>query len=497
MRSHFVAAVFGFNCVLFLGLVSAAPAAAQISTEEAYKRMQERELVRKRSVTTAAAASQPAGASPTVIPSAAAAPATVATPTPTKTEEGPIPPLLAARRQFKTKLLSDAPPLNKFHDPPEEPPPGSYKLVKFPAPLRGSLSAYLLPDPKDGQKHPAVIWLHGGYSGIGDYIYTEQPAENDQSPRQFREAGFVVMAPSRRGENNNPGKVEMFYGEVDDTLAAIDFLAGQPYVNPSRIYLVGHSTGGTIALLTAECTGKLRAAISLGGCPDVQVLVDEPNHHNAPFEWQNSDEVKLRSAARFVETLKTPTWYFEGDHSTYAGPALAMDRQAQKTRAPFRAFILRGEAATHFSIIRGVTRLVAAKLKDDSGPTFNLALTTQEVGDVVNAELNPPERVRCVAAASGKPASVKVSPRARAVFAKSAQENGLDPQKVKVHLVKENGVVAIYFTAKDLPGRVMDAEGMEVIIDDEAADDLPEHTLVDVAVENGTAKLVVRLAAKE
>ncbi len=50
------------------------------------------------------------------------------------------------------------------------------------------------------------------------------------------------------GENDNPGQFELFYGEVDDAVAAIDYLRSVPYVDPSRIYLAGHSTGGSITL---------------------------------------------------------------------------------------------------------------------------------------------------------------------------------------------------------------------------------------------------------
>jgi dipeptidyl aminopeptidase/acylaminoacyl peptidase len=61
-----------------------------------------------------------------------------------------------------------------------------------------------------------------------------------------------MMFPSLRGGNDNPGRHGGFYGEVDDVLAAHDYLSRQPYVDPKRIYPGGHSTGGTLALLTAE-----------------------------------------------------------------------------------------------------------------------------------------------------------------------------------------------------------------------------------------------------
>ena len=61
-----------------------------------------------------------------------------------------------------------------------------------------------------------------------------------------------MMFPGLRGTSGNPGTQESFLGEVDDVLAAADFLRKVDYVDPSRIYLGGHSTGGTLALLVAE-----------------------------------------------------------------------------------------------------------------------------------------------------------------------------------------------------------------------------------------------------
>jgi alpha/beta superfamily hydrolase len=44
-----------------------------------------------------------------------------------------------------------------------------------------------------------------------------------KSARAFREAGIVLMLPSLRGGNGNPGHRELMFGDVDDVLAAIDY----------------------------------------------------------------------------------------------------------------------------------------------------------------------------------------------------------------------------------------------------------------------------------
>src|SRR5436305_720847 len=133
----------------------------------------------------------------------------------------------------------------------------------------GPTAAYLSPDPRDGKKHPAIIWITGGdCNSIGD-VWTPEPRDNDQTAAAYRKAGILMMFPSLRGGNVNPGVREGFLGEVDDVLAAADFLAQQTYVEPGRIYLGGHSTGGTLVLLVAECSDRFRAVFSFGPVSDV------------------------------------------------------------------------------------------------------------------------------------------------------------------------------------------------------------------------------------
>src|SRR4051794_19039881 len=65
--------------------------------------------------------------------------------------------LREARRGFKTgKLRQDA-----AKEPVPEPPQDLFRLVRYDSPV-GPLAAYLTPDPGDGAKHPAIIWITGG-----------------------------------------------------------------------------------------------------------------------------------------------------------------------------------------------------------------------------------------------------------------------------------------------------------------------------------------------
>lgn len=282
--------------------------------------------------------------------------------------------LAAARARFHTKIVADT---LAQSGPATLSPPAIFQTVRYNAPV-GPCVAYLTPDPGDGKKHPAVLWAHGGYGGIDSYFWADQPVTNDQSARAFREEGLVLMIPSWRGENDNPGKFEMFYGEVDDLLAARNYLAGLPYVDPSRIYLAGHSTGGTLALLAAESGSGFRATFSLGGVADLKKrLAAGKTQTGPPFDMTKEQEFTLRSPIFHLGSLRSPTFYFEGEGEYTARQAVRMAIVARELNVPFQVFIISG--GDHFSIILPITRLIASKVLADTGEACNIQVTPEEV----------------------------------------------------------------------------------------------------------------------
>ena len=280
------------------------------------------------------------------------------------------PTLTEARAGFRTTLIENA---FEPDGPAEVPPEGVLELVRYTSPA-GELVAYRSPDPGDGKRRPAVIWAHGGFGGIGAWLW-----EEDSYLAPFLAQGFAVFCPSWRGENDNPGEFELFYGEVDDALAAIDAVAQLPWVDPTRIYMAGHSTGGTLTLLTALSTTKLRAAFSFGGAPDIHYIVgDGEGYGNTPFDHENEREGFLRSATNFVATLTVPTFYFEGEQiGDYATQAQAMEEKAKAAKAPFQAHIV--EKSDHFEHMPVYLALVAEAIAADSGARPNVRLTPKRL----------------------------------------------------------------------------------------------------------------------
>lgn len=276
--------------------------------------------------------------------------------------------LREARKDFTTRLVRQ----EKAGQPLPQPPPNVFTIVQFDSPA-GKLSAYLTPQPADGQRHPAIIWITGGdCNTIDDAVWQEQPPENEQSAKAFREAGIVQMFPSLRGGNNNPGFKEGFFGEVDDVIAAAEFLASQAYVDPQRIYLGGHSSGGTLALLVAAATDRFRAVFSFGPADDLHKYGLE--YH--PFDTANPREFELRAPARWLHSMNKPVFVFEGTEAPANVDSL--NAIARLSSNPL-LHVHPVPGVNHFSILYPMTRLIARKVLIDTGSTSNIAFSESEL----------------------------------------------------------------------------------------------------------------------
>ncbi|MBY0458045.1 MAG: prolyl oligopeptidase family serine peptidase [Gemmataceae bacterium] len=274
--------------------------------------------------------------------------------------------LADAPKGFATKLARQ----HKAGDPVDVPPPSVFRTVQYDAPV-GKCAAYLTPDPKDGKKRPAIVWITGGdCNTIGD-VWKPAPPSNDQSARQFREAGVVMMFPSLRGGNQNPGFQENFYGEVDDVLAAAEFLAKQDFVDPARIYLGGHSTGGTLVMLVAAVPNKFRAVFSFGPAEDISGYEEQ---YRPAVNMRDAREVELRSPGRWLHSIQTPTFVFEGTDGN-ADSLKAMANTSKNPKAHF--YLVKG--ASHFSILTPVNKLIAQRVIADTGTETNLTFTEAEL----------------------------------------------------------------------------------------------------------------------
>ena len=247
------------------------------------------------------------------------------------------------------------------HDdsPAPEPPAGVLEKVSYDAPL-GKNPAYVTP-VQPGAKRPGIVWIQGGFNwGLDSSAWEDAPRDNDQSGSAFRKAGVAEMYPALRGASQSPGKNECFLGEVDDVLAAAEFLAKRPDVDPQRIYLGGHSTGAVIALLAAESTARFRAVFAFGPVGDARqyggsgcLPMDAPES-----EW------KPRAPVEFLSEITSLTLVIEGAGGN-AGVFPYMKPRVGS--APVRFITIGG--ANHFNGLGPGSELLAKAILADTGPS--------------------------------------------------------------------------------------------------------------------------------
>ena len=274
--------------------------------------------------------------------------------------------LSEARQNFKTNLQNKV----SMKIPVEKPPENLFQIVQYQSSM-GPLSAYLSLPLNKNRKFPAIIWMIGGFSNsIDSTVWLPATPDNDQSARAFRKKGIITMYPSLRGGNMNPGYVEGFYGEVDDILSAYDFLTKQKYVDSKRIYLGGHSTGGTLALLAAESTNKFRAVFSLGPTGDIR------DYEAKYFKFDLSDqkEWEVRSPIHYLDSIVTPTYIFEGNYGNVS--SLIKLQKISKNKKITFSIIPEGD---HFSIISPLTKIIAQKIIQDTSSNTNISFKNNEI----------------------------------------------------------------------------------------------------------------------
>ena len=124
---------------------------------------------------------------------------------------------------------------------------GQLQPAMFYAP-RGALGAKARPAPLVVALHQ---WSHG---------YDIPSVKDDYLP-EVRKRGWVFIHPHFRGRNDNPSACAS-EPAIQDVLDAVAFARASARVDPKRIYLLGVSGGGHIALMMAAKAPQLWAAAS-------------------------------------------------------------------------------------------------------------------------------------------------------------------------------------------------------------------------------------------
>lgn len=162
------------------------------------------------------------------------------------------------------------------------------------------LQAILQFPESNEERVPAVVFLHGGFA-YGD--------EDWDMVVPFLRNGFAGMTPILRGENSQPGSFSLYYDEVNDVLAATVELAKNPRIDSNRIFIAGHSAGGTLSILSSMASNRFRGAASFSGMMDCRY---QSSLDLCAFKTSVPNEWIARSPRMFARSLQCPTRLYHG-----------------------------------------------------------------------------------------------------------------------------------------------------------------------------------------
>lgn len=186
--------------------------------------------------------------------------------------------------------------------------------------LDGLTVSGLLFRPSQGEgPWPAVIVNHAGFGTAGDF---------SDVALLIRDRGYLVFNPDFRGSGESQGSHEGAKGEVDDVIAAVDYLVSRGLVQDGRLGMYGQSHGAVVSMLAAERDTRIKAVVAEAGFYDaadlyynavnsgnaqVRSLVDQflPMTGGTPEEMP--EEYAVRSALNYASSTEAAVLLIHGE----------------------------------------------------------------------------------------------------------------------------------------------------------------------------------------
>ena len=156
-------------------------------------------------------------------------------------------------------------------------------------------------DYKAGERRAAIMVLHGFGSNKDSSSCTI-------ATRMFEAMGYVTLRFDFRGcgeSEGASGKV-ICLEQVEDTRAAVAYLASRPEVDPKRIGVMGHSFGAAVAVYAAGVDGRIAACLSCGGWGDGVKKFQK--QHASPEAWKKFTDMMAEGRRRMAkgESMMVP-----------------------------------------------------------------------------------------------------------------------------------------------------------------------------------------------
>lgn len=148
--------------------------------------------------------------------------------------------------------------------------PANYKLTyeEIQYPSQGILiNGWFIPNQKQSGPQATIVIAHGWSSNMAQVL---------PIAKFLHRAGFATLLFDARSHGisnaDNPITLQKF---AQDLLSAIDFLDGRSDVDMTRLGVIGHSMGGSGAILAASTDSRIRALVSSAAFADPATLTKE------------------------------------------------------------------------------------------------------------------------------------------------------------------------------------------------------------------------------
>ncbi len=168
--------------------------------------------------------------------------------------------------------------------------------------------------PKEGGPHPAVILVHG--SGPHDRDETIGPNKPFKDlAHGLASRGIAVLRYEKRTKEHGQKMARLtetltpWEEVVEDALAAAVLLKSTGDIDPTRIYILGHSLGGMLAPRIVEgCPGMAGLIIMAGAARPLEDLILEQYYYLAALDGEITGEEKaeLEKMQLRVARVKDP-----------------------------------------------------------------------------------------------------------------------------------------------------------------------------------------------
>jgi len=168
-------------------------------------------------------------------------------------------------------------------------------------------------------EHPAIVFVHGGPTAQTMNTF-------NRFVQYMANQGYIVIAPNYRGstgygkEFQQANLFDMGGGDLQDVLAAADWIKQTGYVDPKKLILMGGSYGGYMTMMGVTKAPEMWAA----GVPIVPFVNWFTEIQNEDPVLQQSDLATMgdleknkalyedRSPINFVDQIKAPLYLLAG-----------------------------------------------------------------------------------------------------------------------------------------------------------------------------------------